>query len=222
MIPTTSIPGYRINEYLLVLSPPEDLWQKIMKIKEGFAGKYKNDIARFTKPHITLINWVNLELMEERMMQRLQTISMGFTPFKVELKDYGSFPTHTITINVVSKVPIQTLVREIKQAQKLMTLDKDNKPHFIETPYISICRKLKPWQYEEGWLEFSNRQFTGRFIADSMLLLKRPAGEKVKFQIAKRYEFQNLPVNTKQGNLFAPLPPGGELRSVSFPISTLR
>jgi 2'-5' RNA ligase len=199
---TISIPGYRINEYLLVLNPPEVLWQKIMKIKEEFADKYKNEIARFTKPHITLINWVSLELMEERMMQRLQTIAMGITPFKVELKDYGSFPTHTIFINVTSKVPIQSLVRELKDAQKLMTLDKENKPNFIDTPYISICRKLKPWQYEEGWLEFSNRQFTGRFIADSMLLLKRPAGEKVKFQIAKRLEFQNLPVTTKQGNLF--------------------
>lgn len=202
MTPTTSIPGYRINEYLLVLSPPEDLWQKIMKIKEGFADKYKNEVARFTKPHITLINWVSLELMEERMMQRLQTIAMGITPFKVELRDYGSFPTHTIFINVISKVPIQSLVKEMKTAQKLMTLDKDNKPHFIETPLLSICRKLKPWQYEEGRLEYSNRQFTGRFIADSMLLLKRTAGEKVKFQIAKRFEFQNLPVTTRQGSLF--------------------
>jgi 2'-5' RNA ligase len=199
---TISIPGYRINEYLLVLNPPETLWNKIMHIKEGFADKYKNEIARFTKPHVTLINWVSLELMEERMMQRLQTIAMGITPFKVELKDYGSFPTHTIFINVISKVPIQSLVKELKGAQKLMTLNKENKPHFIETPHLSICRKLKPWQYEEGWLEFSNRQFTGRFIADSMLLLKRPAGEKVKFQIAKRLEFQNLPVTTKQGNLF--------------------
>jgi len=196
------MPGYRINEYLLVLNPPEDLWQKIMKIKEGFAEKYKNEIAKFTKPHITLINWVSLELMEERMMQRLQTISMGITPFKVELKDYGSFPSHTIFINVISKVPIQSLVKEMKQAQRLMTLNRENKPHFIEVPHLSICRKLKPWQYEEGWLEFSNRQFTGRFIADSMLLLKRPAGQKQKFQIARRFEFQNLPVTTKQGSLF--------------------
>jgi len=196
------MPGYRINEYLLVLNPPDYLWQKIMRIKEEFANKYKNEVARFTKPHITLINWVSLELMEERMMQRLQNISMGITPFKVELKDYGSFPTHTIFINVISKVPIQTLVKEIKPAQRLMTLNRENKPHFIETPHLSICRKLKPWQYEEGWLEFSHRQFTGRFIADSMLLLKRPAGQKIKFQIAKRFEFQNLPVTTKQGSLF--------------------
>jgi 2'-5' RNA ligase len=196
------MPGYRINEYLLVLNPAEELWQKIMKIKNEFADKYKNEIARFTKPHITLINWVSLELMEERMMQRLQTIAMGITPFKVELKDYASFPTHTIYINVVSKIPIQSLVREMKQAQRLMTLNRENKPHFIETPHLSICRKLKPWQYEEGWLEFSHRQFSGRFIADNMLLLKRPAGQKGKFQIARRFEFQNLPVTTKQGSLF--------------------
>jgi len=196
------MPGYRINEYLLVLNPTEDLWQKIMKIKEAFAEKYKNEIARFTKPHLTLINWVSLELTEERMMQRVQNIAMGITPFKVELKDYGSFPSHTIFINVVSKIPIQSLVREMKQAQRLMTLNRENKPHFIDTPHISICRKLKPWQYEEGWLEFSHRQFTGRFIADSMLLLKRPAGQKTKFQIARRFEFQNLPVTTRQGSLF--------------------
>jgi 2'-5' RNA ligase len=196
------MPGYRINEYLLVLNPPEDLWQKIIKIKNEFAGKYKNDIARFTKPHITLVNWLSLELMEERMMQRLQNIGMGITPFKVELKDYGSFPSHTIFINVTSRVPIQSLVKEMKQAQRLMTLNRENKPHFIETPHLSICRKLKPWQYEEGWLEYSHRQFTGRFIANSMLLLKRPAGEKLKFQPVMRFEFQNLPVNTKQGSLF--------------------
>lgn len=196
------MPGYRINEYLLVLNPPEELWQKIMKIKNEFADKYKNEIARHTKPHITLINWVSMELMEERMMQRLQAIAMGITPFKVELKDYASFPTHTIYINVTSKVPIQSLVKEMKQVQRLMTLNRENKPHFIETPHLSICRKLKPWQYEEGWLEFSHRQFTGRFIAESMLLLKRPAGQKTKFQIAKRFEFQNLPVTTRQGSLF--------------------
>ena len=203
------MPGYRINEYLLVLNPPGTLWQKIMEIKKGFADKYRNDLARISMPHITLINWVALELMEERMLQRLQSIAMGIRPFKVELRDYGSFPSHTIFINVVSRVPIQSLVREMKQAQKLMTLNRENKPHFIETPHLSICRKLKPWQYEEGWLEFSHRQFTGRFIADSMLLLKRTAGQKMKFQPAKRFSFQNLPVATKQGSLFNPLFPGG-------------
>ena len=196
------MPGYRINEYLVVLVPPDDLWQKIVKVKDEFAEKYKAGPARYLKPHIALVNFLTLDMMEEKIIQRLRTIAMGIAPFKIELKDYGSFPSHTIYVNVISKLPIQHVIRELKEAQRLMKLNNENKPHFIDEPHIGIARKLKPWQFEQGWLEFSNRQFTGRFIADSMLLLKRKAGEKSAFQIARRFEFQNLPVSTRQGNLF--------------------
>lgn len=196
------MPGYRINEYLVVLTPPEELWQKIIKVKEEFSDKYKVASAKYLRPHIALVNFLTLEMMEEKIVQRLQSISMGIAPFKIELKDYGSYPSHTIFINVISKLPIQNIVRHLKEAQRLMKLNNENKPHFIDEPHIGIARKLKPWQYEEGWLEYSHRQFTGRFIADSMLLLKRKTGEKTPFQIVKRFEFQNLPVTTKQGSLF--------------------
>jgi 2'-5' RNA ligase len=126
---------------------------------------------------------------------------MGITPFKVELNNYGSYPSHTILINITSKLPIQQLVKNIKEAQRLLKLNNEYKPHFIEEPHIAICRKLKPWQYEQGWLEYSNRQFTGRFIADHMLLIKRKVGDKA-YQITRRFEFQNLPVTTKQASLF--------------------
>ncbi len=84
----------------------------------------------------------------------------------------------------------------------MLKMDKDHKPHFIDDPFITIARKLLPWQYEKGWLEYSHRNFTGRFIADSMLLLKRREGEKA-YQIVQRFEFLNLPVSIKQGALFA-------------------
>ena len=196
------MPGYRINEYLLVITLPEELRHKIGKVKDEFAEKYKVPSAKYLKPHIALVNYLALDMMEEKIIQRLQTISMGLAPFKMELKDYGSYPSHTILINVITKLPVQNLVKNIKEMQRMLKLNKENKPHFIEEPHIGIARKLKPWQYEEGWLEFSHRQFTGRFIADSMLLLKRRAGEKSSYQVAKRFDFMNLPVSTKQGSLF--------------------
>jgi 2'-5' RNA ligase len=192
-----TIPGYRVYEYLLVLSPHEELWDRIMKVKNEFAETYKSDHARWGKPHITLVNFLQYEMMEERILNRLKTVAMGYPPFKVELRDFGSFPSHTIYINVVSKMPVQGLVKEIRQdGQRLMKLNDDNKPHFIMEPHLTIARKLQPWQYEKGWLEYSNKHFTGRFIADKMVLLKRPAGE-MKYQVARRFEFQNLPVTTK-------------------------
>ncbi|HET9057791.1 MAG TPA: 2'-5' RNA ligase family protein [Chitinophagaceae bacterium] len=195
-----AIPGYRIYEYLLVLNPHEELRNKIMKVKQEFYDTYKAPVGG--KPHVTLVNFLQYEMMEERVITRLKTIAMGYHPIKVEMKDYGSFPSHTIYINITSKVPIQNLVKEIRhESQRLMKLNDDNKPHFILEPHITIARKLQPWQYEKGWLEYSHRHFTGRFIADAMLLLKRPVGEK-RYQIAARFDFENLPVNTVQGELF--------------------
>ncbi len=197
-----TLPGYRVYEYLLVLNPHEELRNRIQQVKKEFYDAYKAPTAIGGKPHITLVNFVQYEMMEERIINRLNVIAMSHPPFKVELKEFGSFPSHTIYINVVSKVPVQSLVKLVRaEAQRLMKLNDENKPHFILEPHVTIARKLKPWQYEKGWLEYSNKSFTGRFIADAMLLFRRPVGE-MKYQVVNRFEFRNMPVTTKQGDLF--------------------
>ena len=201
-VTATVMPGYRICEYLLVITPHKELWDKIVEIKKKFADVYESDHARWGKPHVTLVNFLQYGMMEEKLLNRLRVVAMGTTPFKVELRNFGSFPSHAIYINVVSKIPIQTLVKNIRsEAQRLMKLNEDNKPHFILEPQLTIARKLLPWQYEKAWLAYSNKDFTGRFIADSMLLLRRSVGE-MKYQITERFEFHNMPIATKQGKLF--------------------
>lgn len=196
------LPGYNINEYLLVLRPHQELWDRIVKVKNEFAAHFESDYAKWSKPQIVLANFIQYAMMEDRIIQRLHNVAMAHYPFKVELKDFGSFPSHTIFINVISKLPVQTLVKTIRtEAQRLMKLNDENKPHFILEPHLTVARKLLPWQYEKGWLEYSNKSFTGRFIADAMTLLKRPAGD-IAYQKLRRFEFQNLPVLTKQGELF--------------------
>ena len=195
-------PGYKIYEYSLVLNPHEALRDKIMQIKKYFFETYQNASAVYGKPHMMLASFVQYEMMEEKIVSRLNAVAMGLPPVKIELKDYGSFPSHSIYINTTSKIAVQALVKNIRtETQRLMKLNDENKPHFILEPHLTIARKLKPWQYEKGWLEFSNLHFTGRFIADAMLLLRRPLGE-AKCQVREKFEFQNMPVATKQGELF--------------------
>jgi 2'-5' RNA ligase len=197
-----SIPAYKVNEYSLVLNPHEELRNKIMHVKKEFYEKYKAESARWARPFVTLVNFTQYEMMEERIMNHLKSIAMSFRPVKIELKDYGSFPSHTIYINITSKVPVQSLVKQVRtETQRLMKLNDDHKPHFILEPHLTIARKLLPWQYEQAWQEYSHRHFTGRFIADAMLLLKRRPGDS-KYEILGRFEFENLPVATKQGELF--------------------
>jgi 2'-5' RNA ligase len=196
-----TLPGYKVNEYLLVLNPHEELRNKIKNVNEEFYKTYQAPNARRGKPHITLVNFLQYAMMEERIISRFKTVAMGFYPFKVEPNDFGSFPSHTIYINVTTKEPVLNLVKEMKFFQQLMKLNKDNKPHFIDEPHLTIARKLLPWQYEKGWLEYSQKNFTGRFIADSMLLLRRQVDDN-PYQILQRFDFMNLPESTKQGELF--------------------
>jgi len=194
------IPRYHYNEYLLVLTPHEVLRDKIFKVKKEFSEKYKAHGALYSKPHITLVNFVQFEMREERLVNHLKTIAMSYQPFKVDLKDYGSFPSHTIFIHVESKQQVKNLIKELKPVQHLMTLNKENKPHFIDNPHLTVARKLLAWQYEKGWLDYSNQHFTGRFVADGMLLLRRKIGGK--YQLVRRFEFSNLPTKIQQAQLF--------------------
>lgn len=197
-----SLLNYTVYEYLLVLHPHEALQQQIMQEKEAFAKTYEAEHARWGKPHLTLVNFLQYEMVQPRLVQRLQAIAMAQQPIKIELKNYGSFPAHTIYINITSKVPVQTLVKNIRtNAQRLMKLNDDNKPHFMMEPHLTIARKLKPWQYEKGWLEYSHKPFTGRFIATGMLLLRRPL-HTLQYERVKTFLFEHTTVAQEQGSLF--------------------
>lgn len=196
----TEMPGYKYYEYLLVLNPHEDLRNKIINIKKEFHANYDAPTAIWGKPHITLATCKVFQMKEDRIVNRLKVVAMGMPPFKVALKDYGSFPSHTVFINVTSKEPIEKLVKELRKSRQLMK-SPEYDPYFIDQPHLTVARKLSSDQYDKSWLEYSQRSFTGSFIADGMLLLKRREGDKA-YQIVQRFEFMNLPVTTKQGVLF--------------------
>ncbi len=193
--------GYAVYEYLLVLTPHEELRNRILHIRKEFQEKYKT-LLQGGKPHVALLRFSQYRLMEERIVNRLKITAQGLPPVKITLQDYGSFPTHTLYLPVTSKIAIQNIIKEVRtSAQRLMRLDAEHKPHFITDPGIIISRKLPPEKYEKIWREYQHRHFTGHFIADSMLLLKRPEGSLV-YEVVQRCIFENLPVNTVQGSLF--------------------
>ncbi len=193
------LPGYRVCEYMLVLQPHEELSKKILQQKKDFATKFETPAA-FAPPKIILASFTQLQLMEDRIFNRLKMVAMAMPAFKVELKDYGSFPSHSVFIQVKSTMAIQLLIKNLKPAQRLLKTS-EHKPHFMNAFNINIASKLLPGQYEKSWKEYSQKQFTGRFIANSMLLLKRFEGTKA-YKPVQAFEFLNMPVVTTQGQLF--------------------
>lgn len=167
-----------VSEYLLILQPHEDLYNKILDLKRSFADTYDCPMAAFLKPHLTLVKFMQFEMHEARIIQKFEQVMATNTPCKIDLEGFGGFPSHTIFINVKTKKPIVRLVKELRPIQPLLKFDQEHKPHFITEPHITIARRLQPWQYEKSWLEYSNTPFAASFMATNAILLKRKVGNK--------------------------------------------
>lgn len=195
---TTSLPGYQLQEYILALQPHEDLCSRISTIRTKLAEKYKIALPANSQSHITLAHFFAHDMVEEKIVQRLHNMTMSITPFKVELCDYGAYPSHSVYINIATRSTVQNLVKELKRLKPLMQVP-DHDPHFITEPHLVLLQKLKPMQFINIWMECEHTSFSGRFIADTIVLLKRSA---YGYETVKQIQLVNMPVAAKQGELF--------------------
>jgi 2'-5' RNA ligase len=197
MIPVS----YDTAQYLLSIQPHAALSEEIQSIKKRFADTYDCPTAISGRPSITLLRFEQYTMLEPRIEHRIECIARAQSSFAMELDGFGSFPTHSIFIRVTTQTQFGELVRSLRPIQQLLKMDKEHKPHFVTEPCINIARKLLPWQYEKGWLEMSHTHFSGRFIADKLVLLRKRAGEN-QYQQLKQFRLLNLREEIRQGELF--------------------
>ncbi len=195
------MPGYKQNEYILVLDLPETLRHKIEKVRKSMVEKFDLSQPRTGRPHISLVRFTTPQMLEEKMLYRLQLIAMAQRPFRIELKDYAGYPMHSVMIPIENQQGILQLIKNLKEARRLMKTGGTD-PYFLTDPSIPLIGKLDKDVYLKIMKEYEQRHFSGQFVADSMLVLKKSIGEK-KYQIIRRFEFQSLQVESRQGLLFS-------------------
>ena len=189
-------------EYLLILSPDESVWEKVMEEKKQFAEKYECSSCLYAKPHITLVKFTQYPVFEPRILQKMRQYAHTLTPIDISLNGFGSFPSHTIYINITTKNEIIETVKGMRDFQSVLKMDKDHKPHFITEPHITLARKLQVWQYEKGWLEWQQRHFSAKFRVNKMTLLKRRS-ESNGYRVVEGFPFMEKRTTIHQGLLFA-------------------
>ena len=194
------MPGYRINEYRLVIPIAAALQQSISKISNALHEKYKVKPVYEPSTSLTIAKCFAFGQNEPRLLEGLQAVAMHQRPFKIEMKGFSAYPSHSIYINVETKSPFVEMVKALKRIKWLMNIP-DYEPHFFTEPNVLIAQKLKPMQFINMWMECEHSMFTGRFVANELLLLKRNS-ESEHFEISQKWEFMSLPTEVKQGVLF--------------------
>ena len=194
------MPGYRIHEYRLVVPLSESLQDRVSTLRKSLHEKHHITSTFELKPSLTVLRCHAFERMEARLTERFQEVAMGHNPFKVELKGFAAYPSHTVYIDVPTRAPFHELVKSLKKAKWLMNIP-GHEPHFIPEPHLLVAQRLKPMQFIRMWMELETSQFNGKFLADSVLLLRRSEVSK-RYEVVRRMEFMSLPLNVKQGELF--------------------
>jgi 2'-5' RNA ligase len=133
-------------------------------------------------------------------VQKLHTIAGGEKPFAVELKDYGSYPMHAIFIRIANQPRVLELIKALKKCRALMKTAGED-PHFLQDPNIVLAGRMQPSNYLAAMKEYQHKTFSGRFMADAFILIKRKKEEK-NFKVVMKFEFQNTAVLNGQGVLF--------------------
>ncbi len=107
---------------------------------------------------------------------------------------------HAIFIRIANQARVLQLIKNLKQARGLMKTAGED-PHFLLDPHIALAGRIPKEKYLDAMKAYLHKTFTGRFLADAFLLLKRAKDEK-RYQVLRRFEFECMPAGISQGMLF--------------------
>lgn len=188
------------NLFLVCLIPPVTIVEDIDVIRNEIAEQF-NVLESLKRPaHITLYNPVKLtsKEQEDRFFNKLDEVVFA-SPFTQVLKNFSSFPPHTVFIDVEHSDGLLNLQAEIKKILKPLALleDKDN---FKFNPHLTVAFKdVKPTVYPLIMDEYKERKFKRSFEVNGFSVYKHI---DKRWQPFKEYVFKNPQEKPRPLSLF--------------------
>jgi 2'-5' RNA ligase len=160
-------------EYLLIVSPGKEVYDKVMEEKQYFSNTYGQTIAIKTKPHLTISNFLAWDTMEHTLTLWMQRIAKRQRSFTVTLNNYSGFPSHTIFLRVLDPGPFNELTLCFKAIDPYIKDWSGSPARFMYYPHISIARRLPAAVYENAIKDYSEKDFNASFNVTELVLLRR-------------------------------------------------
>lgn len=146
--------------YFVALIPPEENKAQVLEWKHYMRDAFGCKVALKSPAHITLIP--PFESKQEVVLPKIE-----FQPFTVYLKNFNSFESNVIFVDVLPNEELQQLRERVVE---IMHAKKESR--FFH-PHITIAnRDLKQADFPKAWKHFNNLTYETSFLADKISLLK--------------------------------------------------
>ena len=161
--------------YCIAVLIPDTLEELILQLKTEIAGRFNSVAALKPNCHITIQDTF---LYDDRHLARLTAhldeVFAESSPFEVELQNFGAFPPHTIFAAIRDFLPFQKLREMLFWQLRADGLLSDAAIGSRQiTPHVTVaCRDLSEEKFSQAWIEFSQRELSGSFVAASAHLME--------------------------------------------------
>ena len=161
--------------YFIAIVPPTEIASQITAIKEEMAVEYFSKAALRSPPHITLHMPFRLgDKKLEKLKGVLSEFAKSKSPFEIHLKGFDAFAPRVIFAAVVENSVLEALQDSLLQLMRkeFYVLNGDYKKRAFH-PHVTVAfRDLKPRYFKAAWEAYKDRDFSKRFLADNITLLK--------------------------------------------------
>lgn len=183
--------------YKLTIPLPDHLEERVMQCRREIAQRYNSVAALKPMGHMSLLeSFVYDDRMLADMQNKLAEVFDHTPPFRVELENFGAFPSHTIFVAIKNFFPFvqlgERLYRHLSRTNAMPAIVNGKEI----TPHIVVAyRDLTPEAFENAWSDFCQREISGEFTAAAAHLMEH----RGKWRTVRAFPFRNLP--TSDGHL---------------------
>ena len=185
----------RRMEYLLVIYPYGELFERLMEEQQQFLSDYGLIMKGRNRPHITVAAFQAGEQMEDTLIRWIHRICRRNERFEITLNNYSGFPPHTIYLRVQDPHPFRQLMQQLRAIDDFIRSSGCPPVNLISRPYLSIAGGLTEQIYNKAMADYSQRSFHESFQVEELVLLKR----EHSFDACRTVNVFGLPVNDLMG-----------------------
>lgn len=166
---------FSLFEYLLIISPSQEIKRYVNMLKRIFADRYKCTMAVGLTPHITMGKWGRSDYDEARIIASICGFAETINPFIAHFDGLSNFKPETIFVSVLNKKPFEEISKGLKTSSKAL-LEKHVK--FPENAHLTVARKMETHQFESAWSEWKDEEFKASCEVNEMILLRKSVGKE--------------------------------------------
>lgn len=181
----------RRMEYLLVIYPYGEVFEKLVEEQQQFLSDYGLIMKGRNRPHITVAAFQAGEQMEDTLIRWIHRICRRNERFEITLNNYSGFPPHTIYLRVQDPQPFRQLMQQLRAIDDFIRSSGCPPVNLISRPYLSIAGGLTEQIYNKAMADYSQKTFHESFQVEELVLLKR----EHSFDVCRTVNVFGLPVN---------------------------